>query len=75
MLKGNIAPEGCIVKTAAVDESILVFSGPARVLESQNATVAAILDNQIRPGDGLVIRYEGPKGGRGCRKCSIRPAV
>ena len=68
MLKGNIAPEGCIVKTAGVDESILVFSGPARVFESQNATVVAILDNQIRPGDGLVIRYEGPKGGPGMQE-------
>ena len=68
VLKGNIAPEGCIVKTAGVDESILVFSGPARVFESQNAAVAAILDNKIVPGDVLVIRYEGPKGGPGMQE-------
>ena len=68
VLKGNIAPEGCIVKTAGVDDSILVFSGPARVFESQNAAVAAILDNKIKPGDVLVIRYEGPKGGPGMQE-------
>ena len=68
VLKGNIAPEGCIVKTAGVDDSILKFSGPARVFESQNATVAAILDNKIKPGDVVVIRYEGPKGGPGMQE-------
>jgi len=73
VLKGNIAPDGCIVKTAGVDESIFVFSGPARVFESQNAAVEAILSNKIREGDVLVIRYEGQRAGRGCRKCSTRP--
>ena len=68
VLKGNIAPEGCIVKTAGVDDSILIFAGPARVFESQNAAVAAILDNKIKPGDVLVIRYEGPKGGPGMQE-------
>ena len=68
VLTGNLAPEGCIVKTAGVDESILVFSGPARVFESQNAAVEAILSNRIKEGDVLVIRYEGPKGGPGMQE-------
>ena len=63
VLKGNIALEGCIVKTAGVDESILKFTGPARVFESQDSTVKAILSNEIKEGDVLVIRYEGPRGG------------
>jgi dihydroxy-acid dehydratase len=68
VLKGNIAPDGCIVKTAGVDESILTFSGPARVFESQNASVEAILSNKIKEGDVVVIRYEGPKGGPGMQE-------
>ncbi|MBS0563403.1 MAG: dihydroxy-acid dehydratase [Proteobacteria bacterium] len=68
VLAGNIAPEGCIVKTAGVDESILVFHGPARVFESQNAAVEAILSNRIKAGDVVVIRYEGPKGGPGMQE-------
>ena len=68
VLKGNIAPDGCIVKTAGVDDSILVFSGPARVFESQNASVEAILSNKIKEGDVVVIRYEGPKGGPGMQE-------
>ena len=68
VLSGNIAPEGCIVKTAGVDDSILVFAGPARVFESQNAAVEAILSNWIKEGDVLVIRYEGPKGGPGMQE-------
>ena len=68
VLSGNIAPEGCIVKTAGVDDSILVFAGPARVFESQNAAVEAILSNKIKEGDVLVIRYEGPKGGPGMQE-------
>ncbi|WP_430465710.1 dihydroxy-acid dehydratase [Tabrizicola sp.] len=68
VLKGNIAPDGCIVKTAGVDESILKFSGPARVFESQNASVEAILSNKIKEGDVVVIRYEGPKGGPGMQE-------
>jgi dihydroxy-acid dehydratase len=63
VLSGNIAVDGCIVKTACVDESILAFSGPARVFESQNASVEAILSNKIKEGDVVVIRYEGPKSG------------
>ncbi|MFC3088387.1 dihydroxy-acid dehydratase [Tabrizicola soli] len=68
VLAGNLAPEGCIVKTAGVDESILVFAGPARVFESQNAAVEAILSNRIQAGDVVVIRYEGPKGGPGMQE-------
>lgn len=68
VLKGNIALDGCIVKTAGVDESILKFTGPARVFESQDATVKAILSNEIKPGDVVVIRYEGPKGGPGMQE-------
>ncbi|RYE88776.1 MAG: dihydroxy-acid dehydratase, partial [Hyphomicrobiales bacterium] len=68
VLKGNVALDGCIVKTAGVDESILVFSGPARVFESQDASVKAILSNEIKAGDVLVIRYEGPRGGPGMQE-------
>ncbi len=68
VLKGNIALDGCIVKTAGVDESIFVFSGPAKVYESQNAAVAAILNNEVVAGDVVVIRYEGPKGGPGMQE-------
>ncbi|EXI41978.1 dihydroxy-acid dehydratase [Acinetobacter baumannii 923118] len=65
VLYGNIALDGCIVKTAGVDESILKFTGSARVFESQDAAVEAILGNEIKAGDVVVIRYEGPRGGPG----------
>jgi dihydroxy-acid dehydratase len=68
VLKGNLATDGCIVKTAGVDESILKFSGPARVFESQDAAVQAILSSKINPGDVVVIRYEGPRGGPGMQE-------
>ncbi len=68
VLYGNIARDGCIVKTAGVDESILTFSGPARIFESQDAAVEAILGDEIRAGDVVVIRYEGPKGGPGMQE-------
>jgi len=68
VLYGNLAEEGCIVKTAGVDENILVFSGPARVVESQEDAVAAILGGRIQPGDVVVIRYEGPRGGPGMQE-------
>jgi dihydroxy-acid dehydratase len=68
VLSGNIARNGCIVKTAGVDESILVFSCPARVFESQESAVTAILADQIKAGDVVVIRYEGPKGGPGMQE-------
>ncbi|MCP4995865.1 MAG: dihydroxy-acid dehydratase [Gammaproteobacteria bacterium] len=68
VLFGNLAEAGCIVKTAGVDESILTFSGPARIFESQDDAVAAILDDQISAGDVVLIRYEGPKGGPGMQE-------
>ena len=68
VLYGNIAERGCIVKTAGVDDSILIFSGVARVFESQDSAVKAILADDIKPGDVVVIRYEGPKGGPGMQE-------
>ena len=68
VLFGNLAEEGCIVKTAGVDASALVFAGPARVFESQDAAVSAILGNRIQAGDVVLIRYEGPKGGPGMQE-------
>ncbi|ENW94274.1 dihydroxy-acid dehydratase [Acinetobacter dispersus] len=68
VLYGNIALDGCIVKTAGVDESILKFTGTARVFESQDAAVEAILDHKIVAGDIVVIRYEGPRGGPGMQE-------
>ena len=68
VLYGNIALDGCVVKTAGVDESIHVFSGPARIVDSQDAAVAAILAKEIHEGDVVLIRYEGPKGGPGMQE-------
>ncbi|WP_298198945.1 dihydroxy-acid dehydratase [Novosphingobium sp.] len=68
VLTGNIALDGCIVKTAGVDEKILKFTGPAKVYESQDAAVTAILTGQVVAGDVVVIRYEGPKGGPGMQE-------
>ena len=68
VLSGNLAVDGCIVKTAGVDESILTFAGPARVFESQDDAVSAILTGKIVAGDVLVIRYEGPRGGPGMQE-------
>ncbi|MEJ5209860.1 MAG: dihydroxy-acid dehydratase [Burkholderiales bacterium] len=68
VLYGNLAEDGCIVKTAGVDESILTFSGPARIFESQEDAVEAILGDRIKPGDVVIIRYEGPRGGPGMQE-------
>jgi dihydroxy-acid dehydratase len=68
VLFGNLAEHGCIVKTAGVDESILTFAGPARIFESQEAAVEAILEDLILPGEVVLIRYEGPKGGPGMQE-------
>lgn len=68
VLFGNIAEQGCIVKTAGVDESILKFKGPARIFESQDDAVAGILGDKIKAGDVVIIRYEGPKGGPGMQE-------
>ncbi|WP_152362041.1 dihydroxy-acid dehydratase [Microlunatus speluncae] len=68
VLTGDLAPDGCIIKTAGVDPSILTFTGPAVVAESQEDAVAAILGRRVRPGDVVVIRYEGPRGGPGMQE-------
>ncbi|HSH56588.1 MAG TPA: dihydroxy-acid dehydratase, partial [Halomonas sp.] len=68
VLKGNIAVDGCVVKTAGVDESILVFEGPAHVVESQDQAVEHILGGKVKEGDVVIIRYEGPKGGPGMQE-------
>lgn len=68
VLKGNIALDGCVVKTAGVDENIWKFSGPARVYDSQEAAVDGILDGEVKAGDVVVITHEGPKGGPGMQE-------
>ena len=64
-LFGNLCPDGAIVKTSAVNQNMLVFSGPARVFNSQEDALKSAVGRQIKPGDVVVIRYEGPKGGPG----------
>ncbi|MEV0903005.1 dihydroxy-acid dehydratase [Actinoplanes sp. NPDC049802] len=68
ILFGNLAPDGCVVKTAGVDESIWKFTGPARVYESQDDAVAGILGKEVVEGDVVIIRYEGPRGGPGMQE-------
>ncbi|MFO1147888.1 MAG: dihydroxy-acid dehydratase [Alsobacter sp.] len=68
VLFGNLAEDGCIVKTAGVDASILQFSGPARIFESQDAAVDGILNGKVKAGDVVLIRYEGPRGGPGMQE-------
>lgn len=68
VLYGNFALDGCIVKTAGVDESILKFSGPARIFESQDDAVKGILSDKVSAGDVVIVRYEGPKGGPGMQE-------
>ncbi len=68
VLYGNLAEDGCIVKTAGVDDSILKFSGPARIFESQDTAVLGILNGKIKAGDIVLIRYEGPRGGPGMQE-------
>ena len=68
VLYGNIARDGCIVKTAGVDKGILKFPDRARVFESQDAAVEGILEDEVVAGDVVVIRYEGPKGGPGMQE-------
>lgn len=68
VLWGNIAKDGCVVKRSAVAEEMLVHSGPARVFDSEDEAIATIFDGKIMPGDVVVIRYEGPKGGPGMRE-------
>ena len=68
MLTGNIARNGCIVKTAGVDESLHVFRGRARVYESQEQAIEGILGDEVQSGEAVFIRYEGPKGGPGMQE-------
>ena len=68
VLYGNIALDGCVVKTAGVDESILVFKGTAKIFESQDSAVKGILADEVKAGDIVIIRYEGPKGGPGMQE-------
>ncbi|RUP96255.1 dihydroxy-acid dehydratase [Corynebacterium pseudodiphtheriticum] len=68
VLRGNLSPDGAVLKTAGVDENLWEFSGPARVLESQEAAVSAILKREVQPGEVVVIRYEGPAGGPGMQE-------
>jgi dihydroxy-acid dehydratase len=68
ILTGNLAPDGCVVKTSGVDESIHVFEGPAFITESQDAAVEAILNDRVIAGDVVIVRYEGPRGGPGMQE-------
>ncbi|MFW1677332.1 dihydroxy-acid dehydratase [Pontibacter sp. JAM-7] len=68
VLHGNIALNGCVVKTAGVDDSILVFEGPAHITESQDEAVANVLDDKVKAGDVVIVRYEGPRGGPGMQE-------
>jgi dihydroxy-acid dehydratase len=68
VLRGNVAPDGAVIKTAGIPEDIWRFEGPARVVESQEEAVSVILTKQIQPGDVLVVRYEGPSGGPGMQE-------
>jgi dihydroxy-acid dehydratase len=75
VLKGNLAPEGAIIKKSAVNPKMRYHKGPARVFESEEEVSKALLSNNIQEGDILIIRYEGPKGGPGMRELSIPAAI
>lgn len=68
VLRGNLSPAGCIVKTAGVDQSVLTFTGPAVVVESQEEAMAVILGGRVREGDVMVVRYEGSRAGAGMQE-------
>jgi dihydroxy-acid dehydratase len=68
ILKGSLAPGGAIVKVAGVADSMRRFAGQARVFESEEATMSAVMEGQVKPGDAVIVRYEGPKGGPGMRE-------
>jgi dihydroxy-acid dehydratase len=68
ILRGNLAPNGCVVKTAGVSEKMLVHSGPAVIFDSQEQACEGILGGKVRAGDVVIIRYEGPKGGPGMQE-------
>jgi len=75
ILRGNLAPDGCVVKAAAVRDEMLRHEGPARVFDGEEDALAAILDSRIRAGDVIVIRYEGPRGGPGMREMLMPTSV
>jgi len=75
ILYGNLAPEGAVIKQSAVPEEMMIHEGPAKVYESEEEAMEAILDNQVLPGDVVVIRYEGPKGGPGMREMLMPTAT
>jgi len=75
VLFGNLAEKGCIVKTAGVEPENLLHRGPARIYESQDDAVSGILAGEVQAGEVVLIRYEGPKGGPACRRCSTPPAI
>src|SRR5690606_29647271 len=68
VLRGNLAENGAVIKSAGIDEELWHFEGPARVVESQEEAVSAILGKKIQPGDVIVVRYEGPSGGPGMQE-------
>ena len=68
ILRGNLAPDGAVIKSAGIDEALFTFSGPARVVESQEEAVDLIIGEHVRPGDVIVVRYEGPAGGPGMQE-------
>ncbi|WP_308365436.1 MULTISPECIES: dihydroxy-acid dehydratase [unclassified Microbulbifer] len=68
VLFGNLAPDGCVVKTSGVEEELWQFQGPAHIVESQEAAVQNILDGKVKPGEAVIVRYEGPKGGPGMQE-------
>jgi len=74
ILFGNLAPKGAVVKTGGVSTAMRKFSGPARIYESEEEAMAGIMAGQVQPGDVVVVRYEGPRGGLGCKRCSARQA-
>lgn len=73
VLKGNLAPNGSVIKRGAVDPDMMEHEGPAKVFNSEEECVDAISSGQIQEGDVIVIRYEGPKGGPECVRCSVQP--
>jgi dihydroxy-acid dehydratase len=75
VLRGNLAPEGAVVKASGVSPAMLRHVGPARVFDSEEAVQACLLDGRVRPGDVLVVRYEGPRGGPGMRELSLPAAI
>jgi dihydroxy-acid dehydratase len=75
VLRGNLAPEGSVIKVSGVDPSMMHHVGPAKVFDSEEKVQACLLENRVEPGDVLVVRYEGPRGGPGMRELSLPAAI